>query len=434
MQIRRFAEILQDEGLAGISARLLFPKPRGSGWAPPPVTHQVAIIGGRPDLRDRLARILRQTGRRIVSQDATPQDLIPGDALPRDAGQPVTRFHIDPDLGTATSHGPRDVLILARKAGQPLARISLHGRGAQAVIELCPDRYQKLRAMGLEADRLFLAAGGLDRFEKGIYRFLLAAQAMDPDQVDWRCLVPDFASSAGMPRLCLSLGEAQARRRFFKAEGPLGFVICDGLRLNLGWIGAALGYRAMAQACLARGVRQAIFCEDDVEIPADFEIRLAKVLDYLRDQEWDVFSGLSTHIRQGYHAAKVERHRGETFLHLNRTTGMVFNILNHRALERLAGWRHDDQGLRGITIDAHLESMPGLRAVTTLPFLVDHCDALSSTAWGFSNRRYRNMISTSQDRLARMAAVCDAGPSGFPAAVPPAARDGSPPGRFAGIF
>ncbi|HWL58567.1 MAG TPA: hypothetical protein VNQ78_18065 [Paracoccus sp. (in: a-proteobacteria)] len=400
MRIIRLTEILQDEGVSGIYSRLRFPKTQGGGWAPSPITAEVSISGKRPDLQECLTGVLRRAGRRVV---------------PARTRAAVTRFHIDPDLGPSESYGANDVLILSRKAGPHLAQIALHSRGAQAVIELCPDRYQKLAAMGIERDRLFLAAGGLDGFALGIYRFLLATRAIDPDAVDWRSLVPEFPASAGnMPRLCLSLGEVRSRRQFFLEQGPRGFLLCDGLRQDPGWIGAAIGYRAMAQACLARGFSRAIFCEDDVEIAPDFEIRLEKVMAYLDGRDWDVFSGLSTHVRQGYSAHRVEDFRGETFLHLNRTTGMVFNIVNRRALERLAGWRYDDHGLRGVTIDAHLEAMPEMRAVTTLPFLVDHCDALSSTAWGFSNRRYRGMITTSQQRLAAMAAARTAPhPGGF---------------------
>ncbi|MDT1064322.1 hypothetical protein RM190_20845 [Paracoccus sp. CPCC 101403] len=391
MRIIRISEILHDEGVTGLYSRLRFPKAASGGWSPSPITPEVSVTGGRPDLQDRLRCVLRRAGRQVIRDRR---------------GHELTRFHIDPALGPFESYGSNDILVLSRKAGPHLDQIVQHGKSAQAVVEMCPERYQKLAAAGMGRDRLFLAVGGLDGFALGIYRFLLAARAVEPDAVDWRSMVPDFqVGHDRMPRLCLSLGEVKFRRQFFLQQGPRGFVICDGLRQDPGWIGAAMGYRAMAQACLARGIGQAIFCEDDVEIAPDFEIRLEKVMAYLKSRDWDVFSGLSTHVRQGYHAEQVESFRGETFLHLNRTTGMVFNIVNRRALERLAAWRYDEHGRQGITIDAHLESMPGLRAVTTMPFLVDHCDALSSTAWGFSNRRYRGMITNSQQRLAQMAAA-----------------------------
>ena len=131
----------------------------------------------------------------------------------------------------------------------------------------------------------------------------------------------------------------------------------------------------------------------------EFEARLQVVQDYLRGVEWDVFSGLSTHVRDDYALQGVARFGSETFLHLDRTAGMVFNIFNRRALEWLADWRMDDHGARRVTIDRHLEAMPGMRVVTTRDFLVDHSDLLSSTAWGFSNRRYRSLIAASQRRL-----------------------------------
>ena len=381
--MNRISEILHDEGLAGIYSRLRYPKGRTATHDLPPIAARVQVIGGDATLAASLRQMLRMAGRPTLPEGAAPG---------------TTRFHIDPDFTAASRHDERDVLILTSRTRADLAQVILHGRGCHALIGTVPARLDALIASGLPAERLFLAAEDVTGFRRGLFRFLVAGRAVDPDAIDWRSVMPEIAP-ATVPRLCLGLPETPARRASFQRQPVQGFRVFDGLRYDPGWIGAALSFRTMARACLDAGAPWAIFCEDDMLAAPEFEARLQVVQDYLRGVEWDVFSGLSTHVRDDYALQGVARFGGETFLHLDRTAGMVFNIFNRRALEWLADWRMDDHGARRVTIDRHLEAMPGMRVVTTRDFLVDHSDLLSSTAWGFSNRRYRSLIAASQRRL-----------------------------------
>ncbi|MFG6081879.1 hypothetical protein ACEUZ9_002515 [Paracoccus litorisediminis] len=395
MSISRISQIYEHEGILGFYSRLRFPKARREGALVGPITQEVQILSPDGQRADVLAQLL---------------DLASRDVVPADQSGLHTRFHLDPDIYSGHRYAPNDVLILTDRTSYHAGQLKVVAEQCHAIIETSEARFRTISEMQVAGGRLFLARADDEGFRQGIYRFLLSSGAIDWDTADWRQLLSDTRSDE-VQKFCLSLPETLSRRQSFLAQGLSDFRILDGIRLEQGWIGAALGYRALAEACLARGVQQAIVCEDDVSVAPGFRQRLDTVREYLGRVEWDVFSGLSSHVGPDYRVTRVEHYKGETFVHLDRTTGMVFNIYNRRALAHLAGWRVAEHGAQGITIDRHLEAMPNMRVVTTLPFLVDHSDHLASAAWSFDNRRYRSLISASQHRLTQMLAEFDAGPS-----------------------
>lgn len=404
MRLHRLGQIMRQEGPHGFYSRLRYPKRRRQAGSVAPFSRQLAIIGARSDFTDSLSAALIALGHQVLPETARPG---------------MTRLHIDPENPALAAYGPEDVLVVTAASRLDPARLGLLARHCHSIIETSETRLARLIEAGAPAGRLFLIAGDPALLRRDLYRIQLAVGSVDPDQADWQQF-HELQELGRRPRLCLSLPETPERRHSFLRRRLPEFRLFNGVRGNPGWIGAAIGFRLMARACLSARVDSAVICEDDLYADPRFEDRLEVVTDYLAQTEWDVFSGLSTHVGDGYRVTRVERFRGETFVHLNRTTGMVFNIFAPRALDWLAAWSVGSHARARITIDRHLEKMPAMRVVTTLPFLVDHADGLASSAWGFSNRRYRGLISASQRRLARMVAEFEASEGGrrHPPAAP----------------
>lgn len=51
------------------------------------------------------------------------------------------------------------------------------------------------------------------------------------------------------------------------------------------------------------------------------------------------------------------------------------------------------------TIDRFIESLNGLRVITTHPYLIGHKEELSSTLWGIGNDVYKDLIQKSNKLL-----------------------------------
>lgn len=378
----RLVAVLRHEGIAGIHDRIRYPKPFWRRQRPPaPVMGPVLVRGGTAGDRERIARALRDAG---IALAASPFD---------DHRETI---RIDPLVDTAEPISSRDILVVAAPGRPSLSRLLPLARRCRAVLCDCPGILQGLQRHGIPPERIF-ALKNRDNLSEGLTRYLLAAGSAGPDAQDWRAF-SDLRDLPPRPRLCLSLPETIERRRNFLAADLDGFRIFDGVRHVPGWIGAAGSFRLMAQACLVQQAIPALFVEDDVSFAPNFESRLEVVSAYLEGQRWDVFSGLLTDVGPDYVVTDVVRHGGEVFIHLNRCVGMVCGLYNHRALDRLAAWNPET----GLPIDRHLENSEGLEVVTTMPFLADHCDGLTSSIWRFGNRRYRNMIRNSEARLKQM--------------------------------
>lgn len=231
-----------------------------------------------------------------------------------------------------------------------------------------------------------------------VYQGLMAPARYLQNMTDAMPPLPDRA------RLCLSLPEYPERRAAFQKDHPdAGFQIIEGMRLLPAWKGCAWSYKAIATRALQSGVERLTICEDDALLAPSFAAHFADLNRYLDGCDWDLFNGIMTRISD---PARMEaRHRlGDlTLLHGPQMMGMVFNIYNRRALERLADWQPDHGDAHCNTIDEWLNRMAGLRVVTAVPFLAGHRRDQRSTIFGFQNLRYSRMIAATERQLTRRA-------------------------------
>ena len=211
------------------------------------------------------------------------------------------------------------------------------------------------------------------------------------------------------PRLCLSLPETRHRRMLFQKGGDKGFVVWDGLKARPAWAGAALSYKHMFRRLRDAGVTRATVCEDDVLFPPDFDERLRVVERYLSQRPWDVFSGFIADASRNLRIKAVEEFEGTTFVSIDRTVSMVFNIYGAEVMDHLAQWDPSNASVHENTIDRWLERRGGTTVVLTLPFLVRHRPDVSSTIWGFENTHYDRVQQRSERLLAERVAAFRAG-------------------------
>jgi len=238
---------------------------------------------------------------------------------------------------------------------------------------------------------------GQARFRFMLMRAMLALKLIDFDK--FSTLVPTIDSATN--RFCLSLPETTVRRAQFMSDRQVDVELFDGIRYSPGWVGCALSYKFLCQHAELNGRPRILICEDDVEFSVGFRDRVEKVMEYLerRNTDWDVFCGLIAHLHPEASIESVEQVDGETFVTMDRMTSTVFNIYNRKAIELIADWDPGNLDVTTNTIDRYLEHHPGLRVITTLPFLVGHHEDMSSSLWGFNNREYTAMISQSQALL-----------------------------------
>ncbi|MFC4625517.1 methyltransferase type 11 [Daeguia caeni] len=150
--------------------------------------------------------------------------------------------------------------------------------------------------------------------------------------------------------VALSLPETIIRRRQLLTGMPQDTVIFDGVRYQPGWLGCGLSFKLLARHALQQGKHRLTIMEDDAVLPDGFDNRYRIIRSYLdsRDEQWDMFSGVMAEIDPRARILSVEEFEGETFITLDRTMSMVFNIYNKRALEVLAAWNPHDGMSTGI--------------------------------------------------------------------------------------
>ncbi|WP_372886612.1 hypothetical protein, partial [Shimia sp.] len=248
------------------------------------------------------------------------------------------------------------------------------------------------------------AARADNRFEMFFRRFLLAQTMIGYDGFAARA--PGYPREIGSDmNFCLSLPETPERRALFESQGRQEFTVWNGLKASPGWVGAATSYRHMFERLTASGADRAIICEDDVLFPEDYATRLASVERYLERHEWDVFSGFIADAHSDLEILRVEEFEGQTFVHIDRTVSMVFNIYNRDIMAFLAKWDPSNRDVHSNTIDRYLESHGDTRVILTLPFLVQHRPDAQSTIWGFDNTQYDEVVEQSEKLLAEKVAA-----------------------------
>lgn len=244
------------------------------------------------------------------------------------------------------------------------------------------------------------------QFDSYFKRYLLANDLIDfqvyKNSVDF---IPH--NEVDIPKLCLSLTETPVRKQAFLSKPTHGFQLIEGVRHRIGWIGCGMSYKYMLSTLADRKTEMAIICEDDVLFPADFDIRLEKIVGHLRETEWDwhVFAGIIAHLHEDTSILAVKEIDGIEYVYINRMTSMVMNIYSRRGIELISQWDEKNIDSQNNTIDRYLESAPGLTVVTTLPFMVGYAEDQYSTLWGFVNTQYTDMIRNSELMLAEKVKV-----------------------------
>lgn len=205
--------------------------------------------------------------------------------------------------------------------------------------------------------------------------------------------------------LALSLPETIERRRMIKGSLPVGCEIFDGIRNNLAWIGCGCSFNALSRYALASNIDRLTIIEDDVDLPNDFDDALKAIHSYLdtRKSDWDVFSGLMSLVHPSTEVISVDQVGDKRYITINKMMSCVFNIYNERALQLLSRWNPLDTDAETNTIDRYMERQSNLRVVVSLPFVVGHKEAVTSTLWGFNNKRYTQMVADAELTLTRMA-------------------------------
>lgn len=379
--LNRVASILAYEGLTGVFDRVRYPKPLVRHRPPPALSGPVLIVGGDSEVRNQVSYAILRAGLAVASSSKDRH---------------TERVIFNPGVADLDGLCGKDIVVLFEQGDpDPLYLRRVIDRCGAV---LCDNisTLGKLQELGLPFERAF-AFKNRRTLQEGMSRYLVSVRSLHLDEYEWTD-VPDLSDLPQSPRLCLSLPEAVERRGRFNSIYPDRFRIVDGIRYNPGWVGAAASYRAIARACLDQQVAPVLICEDDVYLPPDFDERIESIRGYLEVQEWDVFSGLLTDVGPDYVVTRIDHCGEDAFIHLNRCVGLVCGIYNTGALNRISKWSEGTS----LPIDRYLEKSDGLRVVTTLPFLADHCDDLTSTVWRFRNQRYRNVIRRSEARLTQL--------------------------------
>lgn len=245
---------------------------------------------------------------------------------------------------------------------------------------------------------LVLLDAGLNGRRLAVGRWLVYTGALLPEHHVQDLM--DFGPSIlDRSRVCISLPEYMDRRTGFVETQPRNFAIFDGIRLLPGWKGCAWSYKAIAAKALRSGARRLTICEDDASFGSDFDLYFHALNRYLDRADWDVFNGVMTRV-QGQPNIVMHRKLGQNHvIHTSHMMGMVFNVYNRTALEWIADWNPSNGGAETNTIDEWLNMMPGLRVISTVPFLAGHREEAHSTIFGFKNTRYSGMIRATEREI-----------------------------------
>ena len=234
-----------------------------------------------------------------------------------------------------------------------------------------------------------------DSDERDFYlsRFLLAQELTDFESFYEKN--KNFAAPLG-DRVCLSLKETPARFENFKSYGIGGFSFFPGLRHRYAFLGCALSYKFLIKFAKDSGFRQMLIAEDDTVFPPDFEERFKKISDFLRDTEFDVFSGLMAE-SESAEILGFFRHEGENIVLTDRLMSMVFNIYSENVYDSILDYDENFRDPFKNTVDRFLSGKT-LRVFCALPFLAGHSENGGSTLWNRSSH-YGEMISKSEKTL-----------------------------------
>ena len=211
---------------------------------------------------------------------------------------------------------------------------------------------------------------------------------------------------------CLGLPESTERQaEFHKEQNKIPTIWSfPGIRHKTPWIGCGLSYKYILRYARDHQWNNISICEDDVLFPDDIQKKLEDIHHVLVDRSlnWDIFSGHVTDLNTNTNIQLLDTEQSTTYVQLNKTTGMVFNIYHQRFYDYLLKWDEDNHDLKTNAIDRYIENKPDLKVVTTLPYLVEHKEDVCTTLWDrkhnmhFSyNDMTHNSIKAIQDKISK---------------------------------
>ena len=373
---QKLSRILRREGLAGVANRLRHTPLRLFQRKMRPVS----LVGGAL-IEDHLS-------------DPVLTELVAAAVPPHRGDGPHPTVHIGCPGRTV---GSSDIVILA---GQPCPARDLSQ--AALVAESEPSRLAQLERAGCNV----VAMGAPPYDATSLRRFQILTRIVAPSAFDYAPFIAP-ALDQTIPRLCLTLPEFPERMQQFQQLNRWEFQMVPGLRVHPPWAGAAHSYARLATQLLDAGRSRAMIVQDDMLPGPDFDRRLEIAEDYFVRSGADMFAGLVTDFDESFVLRAVVQHEGMTFLHLNKSVGLVCNMFGARALRHLASWRKEmtGPGEAPYTIDRYMAAALDFDVVTTLPFLVRHRSNARSTIWSFGNGRYETLIDYSERQLMKLAAA-----------------------------
>lgn len=225
-----------------------------------------------------------------------------------------------------------------------------------------------------------------------LYRALLAFDLITFDQFYY-----SIGKQINIPEtVCLSLTETIERREHFK-RSYADIPVFQGLRHDLGWVGAGLSYKFLINRAKDEGLPQLTVCEDDVELLPGHSEKLEFIRSYLkRVKEWDIFSGLIADFDKDTKVLSVEKTEIGYLATIDRTVSNVFCIYNKNIYDRILMWNHMYRNVQINTIDRFIQNLEKMRVVCCYPYFVKQSNDVSSTLWGIDNTKYSKMIDDSE--------------------------------------
>ncbi|CAD9195936.1 hypothetical protein [Acinetobacter bohemicus] len=191
---------------------------------------------------------------------------------------------------------------------------------------------------------------------------------------------------------CLSLPEYTDRNIEFESELAKynKISIFPGLRHQSPWTGCGLSYKYLMKFAKENHYENIIICEDDVLFPSDLEQKINNIYSLLNKSnlKWDIFSGHVTDLTKSSSIHKIGNDNFFSYINLNKTTGMVFNIYNQSIFDYLALWDYHNKELITNAIDRYLENKRDLQVITTIPYLVKHKENIKTTLWNRDNNPF----------------------------------------------
>lgn len=225
-----------------------------------------------------------------------------------------------------------------------------------------------------------------------LYRALLAFDLITFDQFYY-----SIGKQINIPEtVCLSLTETVERREHFK-QRYADIPVFQGLRHDLGWVGAGLSYKFLINRAKDEGLPQLTVCEDDVELLPGHNEKLGFIRSYLKGvKEWDIFSGLIADFDKDTKVLSVDKTEVGYLATIDRTVSNVFCIYNKSIYDRILMWNPAFRDVKINTIDRFIQNLEKIRVVCCCPYFVKQSNDVSSTLWGIDNTQYSKMIDESE--------------------------------------